>query len=130
MNRPSRADRYAGRHLHADGDGIRATNPRHCDRLIFFATDMDSLQLLVVLILCGGVVRWLMQLTTILRTRLAQPRFKQLLIDKTLLLRYIQATSALGMLMLLPVIARALASLEQPGSLAALNFFLSCSSKA
>ncbi|MDH5763281.1 MAG: hypothetical protein OEZ51_09875 [Nitrospinota bacterium] len=90
--------------------------------LFFFVTDAGHLRVLGGTVIIGGFLRWASQLIS-MRTHGMQWKYPDnWLISKDLLWRYFQALAAGSLLLLLPVIARALASLAGAGSFASLNY--------
>ncbi|CAI2717021.1 murein biosynthesis integral membrane protein MurJ [Nitrospina watsonii] len=82
----------------------------------------DGLALFAGAMIVGGLLRLLSQVLCLPKFGLMQGAAPGWRIDKSLLLRYLQALGAGSLLLLLPVIARALASLEGPGGFASLNY--------
>ena len=81
-----------------------------------------TLQQLALFILAAGLLRWLIQLLVLPRPRLSWRCFRWRLLDRKLLTRYMHAMMAGGLLLLLPVIARAMASLHGEGGLSLFNY--------
>jgi putative peptidoglycan lipid II flippase len=72
-------------------------------------------------IIVAAGVRWLMQLAQ-LRAWRHPPKVTGPVLDRDVLRRYLQAVWALGAITLLPVIAKAIASMQGPGELARFHF--------
>ncbi len=91
---------------------------------LFIFVDLESgLMVLAAAVLIGGALRWGSQLINLSSTRIWTPaRPGALLIKKALLTRYAQALGAGGVLLVLPVIARAVASYHGAGGLATFNY--------
>ncbi len=91
--------------------------------LFIFVDPSSGLMLLAAAVLIGGALRWGSQLLNLSLSniwQLAHPG--GLLIKRTLLTRYAQALGAGGLLLVLPVIARAVASYHGAGGLATFNY--------
>lgn len=82
----------------------------------------NGLVLFAGAMIVGGLLRLLSQVLCLPKFGLMQGAAPGWWIDTPLFLRYLQALSAGSLLLLLPVIARALASLEGPGGFASLNY--------
>ncbi len=85
------------------------------------ATD-GSLQDLALFILAGGVLRWVVQLLALPRIRLSRRCLGWRLLDRELMLRFVHAMTAGGLLLLMPVVARAMASLHGEGGLSLFSY--------
>ncbi len=81
-----------------------------------------TLQQLALFIIAAGLVRWGLQLLALPRPRLSWRCFSWRMLDRGLLMRYLHAMTAGGLLLLLPVIARAMASLHGEGGLSLFNY--------
>ncbi|CCQ89747.1 putative Virulence factor MviN [Nitrospina gracilis 3/211] len=87
-----------------------------------FLDGPNGLVLFAGAMIVGGLLRLLSQVLCLPKYGVMQGTAPGWWIDKGLLLRYGQALGAGSLLFLLPVIARALASLEGPGGFATLNY--------
>ncbi len=85
-------------------------------------TSEDPLQKLAFFIVVGGVVRWLLQLLALPRYPISWRCLRWQLIDSELVRRYLHAASAGGLLLFLPVIARAMGSLYGEGGLSLFSY--------
>jgi putative peptidoglycan lipid II flippase len=92
--------------------------------LALIALNQGGLRLLCAFIILGGVLRWSAQLLALPRPISPKLALRQPLINRKLMLRYLQASSAGGLLLLLPVAARALASFSGEGAIATFNYAL------
>jgi len=81
-----------------------------------------SLHELALFIIAAGLVRWGLQLLALPRPRLSWRCSRWRLLDQELLSRYLHAMAAGGLLLLLPVMARAMASLHGEGGLSVFNY--------
>lgn len=81
-----------------------------------------SLKSLALFILLGGLFRWSIQLWAAPRHHLAWRCSHWRLIDRQLIKRYLNAMTAGGLLLLLPVMARALASLHGAGGISLFSY--------
>lgn len=78
---------------------------------------------LAMLILAGAALRWISQLLALPRFITARPdSWNKSLLNRRLLKGYLQALTVSGMLMVFPVVARAIASFDATGSVAILNY--------
>ncbi len=85
------------------------------------ATGAELLNL-AFFILAAGLVRWLLLLTALPRPQLSWRCRRWRLLDRGLLLRYLHAMTAGGLLLVMPVMARAIASLHGEGGLSLFNY--------
>lgn len=88
-------------------------------------TRPDALFPLAAGVALASMLRWVSQAGNILILPSVAPRATKRQpwsVSGSLVTRYLQALGSLGFLILAPVIARALASLDAPGSLAAVNY--------
>ena len=90
--------------------------------LFFFVTDAGDFRVLGGAVLIGGLLRWASQLICMGTQGMQWTRPESWLISKDLFWRYTQALAAGSLILVLPIIARALASLEGPGGFASLNY--------
>ncbi|MEQ6341934.1 MAG: hypothetical protein M3A44_09850 [Gammaproteobacteria bacterium] len=90
--------------------------------LFFFVSDEDSLRLLCGFVILGGLLRWFSQLVCLPRSYLRSGSFRPSLISHPLLIHYCQALGAGSLLLLFPVVARAMASFNDEGALATFNY--------
>ncbi len=92
--------------------------------LLWLLDQEQPLQGLVPAILAAALLRWVSQLARLPRRPWGWRALRWSLIDRPLLLRYLQALGAGGLITLLPVIARAFGSQSGEGNLALLNYAL------
>ena len=90
--------------------------------LLFFVLNRGDFRILGGAVLIGGLLRWGSQLICMGARGMQWTRPKHLRISRELWTRYLQALAAGGLLVALPVIARALSSLAGPGGFASLNY--------
>jgi putative peptidoglycan lipid II flippase len=90
--------------------------------LFFFVVDAGDFKVLGAAVLIGGLLRWISQLICMGTQGMQWTRPEGWLISKDLFWRYFQALAAGSLLLVLPVIARALASLAGPGGFASMNY--------
>lgn len=90
--------------------------------LALVAANAGGLRLLCAFVILGGVLRWSAQLLALPRPLFLSQARGNWLIDRRLLTRYLQASFAGGLLLLLPVSARALASFNGEGAIASFNY--------
>lgn len=90
--------------------------------LFFFVVDAGDFRVLGGAVLLGGLLRWISQLICMGTRGMQWTRPEGWLISKDLFYRYLQALAAGSLILVLPVIARALASLAGPGGFASLNY--------
>ena len=90
--------------------------------LFFFVVDAGDFRVLGGAVLLGGLLRWISQLIWVRTRGMQWTRPEGWLISKDLFYRYLQALAAGSLILVLPVIARALASLAGPGGFASLNY--------
>lgn len=82
----------------------------------------DALPKLALVAVAAALVRWLSQLLVRPRRQSQLPEPTGWLVGWPLFVRYLQAFSAGSLLLLLPVVTRALASLGEPGAIASVNY--------
>lgn len=90
--------------------------------LLFFTNSAWQLQLLGLFIILGGMLRLGSQFLVLPRIGLAWRCFRWQLLKHTVISRYFYAVLASGLLLSLPVIARAIASLHGEGAIALFNY--------
>lgn len=90
--------------------------------LYFFVFDSGDFKVLGAAVLIGGLLRWASQLMCMGAQGMQWTRPEGWLISKDLFFRYLQALAAGSLILVLPVIARAVASLAGPGGFASINY--------
>jgi len=90
--------------------------------LILVAAQQGGLKLVCAFVILGGLLRWGSQLMVLPRPVFLSHGLRQRLVDQKLMIRFLQASSAGGLLLLLPVTARALASYSGEGAIASFNY--------
>jgi len=90
--------------------------------LFFFVVDAGDFRVLGGAVLLGGILRWASQLICMGSQGMQWTRPESWLISKDLFWRYLHALAAGSLLLVLPVIARALSSLAGPGGFASMNY--------
>jgi murein biosynthesis integral membrane protein MurJ len=92
--------------------------------LLLVAGRYGGLRLLCAFVILGGLLRWGAQLLVLPRPLFLSRALRERLVGRALMIRFLQASSAGGLLLLLPVVARALASLNGAGAIASFNYAL------
>lgn len=90
--------------------------------LFFFVAGAGDFKVLGWAVLIGGLLRWGSQLLRMASQGMRWIPSGSWLISKGLRVRYLQALAAGSLILLLPVIARALSSLAGPGGFASINY--------
>lgn len=90
--------------------------------LFLFVSDAGDLRILGGAVILGGLLRWASQLICMGSRGMQWTRPEGYRISKDLFWRYMQALAAGSLILVLPVIARALASLAGPGGFASMNY--------
>ena len=90
--------------------------------LFFFVAGAGDFKVLGAAVLIGGLLRWASQLIRMGTHGMQWTRPEGWLISKDLFWRYLQALAAGSLILVLPVIARALSSLVGPGGFASINY--------
>lgn len=90
--------------------------------LVLVGYGYGSLPLLALFVLLGGLLRLISQLLHVRPGLMHFSCLSPLLLNKRLLVRYVQAMLSGSVLLLLPVVAKALASYEGEGSVALFNY--------
>ena len=90
--------------------------------LFFFVSGPEDFQVLGLAVLIGGFLRWGSQMLRMTGHGMHWTQKGGWLISKELIVRYSQALAAGSLILVLPVIARALSSLAGPGGFAAINY--------
>jgi murein biosynthesis integral membrane protein MurJ len=90
--------------------------------LVLVAAEQGGLRLVCAFVILGGFLRWGSQLMVLPRPLFLSQALRQRLVDRKLMIRFLQVSSAGGLLLLLPVVARALASYSGEGAIASFNY--------
>jgi len=90
--------------------------------LLFYVNQGQDLPALGIGVLAGGFLRWLSQLFCLPRLTKPWVSLRIWRVHRALVLRYVQALGAGGLMLLLPVIALPFVSFEGSGSIASYNY--------
>lgn len=91
---------------------------------IFFINDLTEVYFLGWAIIIAGFLRWISQWIAIRQSKSQSSFLSTWFFNRPLIVRYLQALGAGGLLLLMPVLAKILASFGEPGSFATINYFI------
>ena len=90
--------------------------------ILYIGSTGGAVSLIAAFVILGGFVRWASQVTAVGKQTFLPDLLQHSVVDRGVPRRYAEALLASSILLVLPVIARAVASLNEPGSIALFNY--------